>query len=86
MSTDAIYSRCMRYYGRPVRIRTRDGHIHHGIVSRVSRTHVYLRPLSPRGRDRFGYGYGFWGFGIGLGIGIALGAIIGIALLPWYWW
>lgn len=74
--------------GRPVRIRTMDGNDHHGIITRVSPTHVYLRPMPPRNvGGRFGYGYGlWWGFGLGFGIGIALGAIVGIALVPWGWW
>ncbi len=85
MSIPYYFDRCSKNIGRPCTIRTMDGGIHRGIITRVTPTHVYLRPLPSR---RYGnqpyYGYGFWGFGLGLGIGIALGAIIGISF-AWWW-
>ncbi|MEQ6390033.1 hypothetical protein RZN22_11970 [Bacillaceae bacterium S4-13-58] len=75
------YHTCCRHVGRPVAIRTRDGHIHRGIIHRVSPSHVYLKPLPARNLG--GYGYGYYG---GYGWGIALGTIIGLSVLPFLFW
>ncbi|MFS8651544.1 MAG: hypothetical protein FWJ66_06445 [Caldibacillus sp.] len=85
MSVAYYHNLCSKNIGRPCTIRTIDGRIHRGIITRVTRTHVFLRPF-PSGphRNPTYYGYGFWGFGIGLGIGIALGAIIAISF-AWWW-
>ncbi|MBT2217786.1 hypothetical protein KK120_18400 [Virgibacillus dakarensis] len=90
MSVNPYYHQCLRCVGRPVRIRTRDGRVHHGVVSRVSNSHVYLRPMGNRNFGGFGYGYGGyggyggWGWGWGFGAGIALAAIA--ALSPLFFW
>ncbi|MBE3569565.1 MAG: hypothetical protein IMW92_05410 [Bacillales bacterium] len=88
MSVFHYHSLCRKHMGRAVRIRTRDGIIHEGIIHRVSHDKVFIRPLSGRRFSRyggFGYGWGY-GFGGGFGIGIALGAIVGFALLPFFFW
>ncbi|MED0659985.1 hypothetical protein [Bacillus smithii] len=91
MSVHHYHSLCQKHRGRAVRIRTRDGRIHEGIIHRVHHDRVFIRPFS-RGRfNRYGgYGYG-WGYGYGggwggFGVGIALGAIVGLALLPFFFW
>ncbi|WP_062352918.1 hypothetical protein [Bacillus kwashiorkori] len=81
MSVHPNYYRCVNYLARPVRVRTRDGQIYTGTITRVTNTHVFLRPMPAR----TGYGYGLWGFGWGFGIGIALGAIVGLAAYSWWW-
>lgn len=83
MPVNPYYHRCMECRGRPVRIRTKDGRVHHGIVERVTPTHVYLRPMH-RGLGGYGYGWGFGGFGLGFVSGIALGAIA--AFSPLFFW
>lgn len=78
------YAMCHRYRGRAVEIRTRDGRIHRGIIHHVTPNRVFLQPLRrPRNLGGYGYGYG-WGWGFGLGV--AVGAIVGLALIPWLWW
>ncbi|WP_068676563.1 hypothetical protein [Oceanobacillus sp. Castelsardo] len=85
MSVGQYHALCQRYRGRAVEIRTRDGRRHRGIIQRVSNNRVFIQPL---GRNRnlggFGYGYGY-GYG-GFGYGLALGAIVGLALLPFFFW
>lgn len=84
MSADHYYNLCNKNIGVPVEIRCHDGSVHRGIIERVDRQKVYLRPLDGGG---CGPGLFFWGFGIaGLGIGIALGSIATLAFLPWGWW
>ncbi|KGX91752.1 hypothetical protein [Pontibacillus marinus] len=81
MAYDAMYRRCCRYRGSIVRLNCR-GRVHVGRVTRVTRSHVWIRPVGgPRG---LGYGFGF-GFG-GFGIPFALGAITGIALASVFFW
>ncbi|WP_407269457.1 hypothetical protein [Radiobacillus sp. PE A8.2] len=75
---------CNRCKGRPVAIRTRDGQVHRGIVDRVNNSHVFLRPLPSRNLG--GYSYGFWGPRPGFGWGVALGTILGVSLLPLFFW
>jgi hypothetical protein len=79
MSVSHFYNMCHRGIGRAVRIRTRDGRFHRGIIERVSPNRVFLRPFgSPR---NYG-GYGMpWGFGAGFAFGIALGAIVTLAFI-----
>jgi hypothetical protein len=36
---------CMRYVGRPVFVRTRDGAFHHGILHSVTGGGIYMRPV-----------------------------------------
>jgi hypothetical protein len=83
------YHMCSRGMGRAVEIRTTYGGIHRGIIERVSPNRVFLRPLGgpPRGIGGFGYGgYGYpWGFGFGFAAGIALGAIVSLAFIPFFW-
>ncbi|MDQ0272307.1 hypothetical protein [Cytobacillus purgationiresistens] len=73
------YERCRGGIGRPVEVRMHDGRIHRGIIDRVSRDRVYLRPM---GRNYGGYGYWGWGFGAGF----AFGAIATLAFLPLFFW
>ncbi|EKN64538.1 hypothetical protein M670_01573 [Schinkia azotoformans MEV2011] len=85
MSVGHYHALCNRHMGKAVEIRTHDGRIHRGIIHRVTANRVYLQPLGgPRNLGGFGYGFG-WGWG-GFGVGIALGAIAGLALIPWFFW
>ncbi|MBM7702013.1 hypothetical protein [Metabacillus iocasae] len=74
---------CNRYRGRVVRITDRGGRVHVGRIANVSRSHVYIQPLTrgrgPRGFGYFGYRYGY-GYGYGPAYGVALGFITGVAL------
>lgn len=83
MSVDHYYHLCNKNIGVPVEIRCHDGAIHRGIIDRVERDRVFLRPLDGGAGGRGVY---FWGFGAGLAIGIPLGAIATLAFLPWGWW
>ncbi|MBO1913623.1 hypothetical protein [Sporosarcina sp. 6E9] len=85
MSQTNYYNLCCRYHGRNVRITCRDGRVHRGEITRVTRDMVWIRPAEGLG----GYGLGFGGFGFGgfrYGFGIALGAITGIALASAFFW
>ncbi|MGG3737715.1 hypothetical protein [Aeribacillus pallidus] len=82
---------CARNIGRMVQIRDRFGRVHRGVIHRVSRTHVFIRPIRPAVPRGFGYGLGYRRFGrpffrrrfaFGAAIGIALGAIIAFSLIP----
>lgn len=84
MTMGYYHGLCNKYRGRAVEIRTRDGRVHRGIIHHVSGNRVYLQPLR-RGRNLGGFGYGYYG-GWGFGAGIALGAIAGLALLPFFFW
>lgn len=75
-----LYGLCCRYYGQRVRITCRDGSVHVGEITRVSRNKVWIRPDGDFG----GYGLGF--FGEGFGIGFAFGAITGIVLASAFFW
>ncbi len=81
------YHRCMRGIGRPCSIRTNDGRVYRGIITRVTPTHVYIRGFqTPAFRGGFGYGYyPGWGFGAGFVTGIALSAIVALAFFPFWW-
>lgn len=83
MVVNPFYHQCLQCIGKPARIRTVDGHIHHGIVERVNHTHVFLRPMRNRNLGRFGYG-GWGGWGLGFASGIALAAIA--AFSPLFFW
>ncbi len=95
MSVGHYYDLCHRYRGRAVEIRTRDGRIHRGIIQGVDRRHVYMRPLGRKGLGGYGsgfyagggyrYGYGSYG-SRGFGFGVALGSIVTLALLPFFFW
>lgn len=78
----SYYDQCLRYVGRPVGIKTRNGRTHQGIITRVTPSHVYIRPMGNRNLGGHGYGWG-WGFG-GWGWPIALATII--ALWPFFFW
>lgn len=83
MNQNELYNLCCKYHGKRVRIVDREGRVHHGEVTRVSRNMVWIRP----NEDLGGYGLGFFGFGgYGFGYGIALGAIAGIALATAFFW
>ncbi|MBM4760863.1 hypothetical protein [Bacillus sp. B15-48] len=86
MSAARYYDMCRRGIGRPVEIRTVDGRVHRGMISRVTPQKVYVRPMGGRGPGYGGYGYFWrpWGFGLGLGIGIAFGAIAALAFTPFW--
>ncbi|MGO4184993.1 hypothetical protein AB4Z17_27885 [Paenibacillus sp. TAF43_2] len=71
-----------------VRVRTRDGRCHEGVIVNVDRNNVYLR-TSDRVRtsayygngydNGYGYGYGY-GFGAGL-LTLSLFSLLAIALI-----
>ncbi|HLS10489.1 hypothetical protein [Lentibacillus sp.] len=88
MSVKYYYDLCCKYKGRPVKITTRDGKVHRGVIKNVDNHRVYLQPLHHRGSlGGFGYGfYGGYGYGPGLAYGIALGAIGTLAVLPFFFW
>jgi hypothetical protein len=73
------YHICRRGIGRPVELRTKDGRVQRGVITRVNKQMVYLRPFETKNYGGFGYGWG-WGLG-GFGIGFGLGAIAGLAFL-----
>jgi len=81
------YHRCMRGIGRPCTIRTRDGRVYRGVITRVSPSRVFIRTTpNPAFRGGFGYGYySGWGFGAGFVTGIALSAIVALAFTPFWW-
>lgn len=92
MSSADYYHMCQQGIGRAVHIQTKDGRVHRGIIERVSRDYVYLRPLG--GGNRFGgYSYGYyggygWGGGYrwgGFATGLALGAIATLFFIPFFW-
>ena len=87
VSIGHYHTLCQRYIGRAVELRTRDGRIHRGIIQRVDNRRVYIRPLgNPRGLGGFGIDY-YGGYsGRGFVFGIALGALIGLALIPFFFW
>ncbi|TFJ94427.1 hypothetical protein [Lentibacillus salicampi] len=90
MSVGHFYDLCCKYKGRPVRIATRDGRVHRGVINHVDHDRVFIQPLRHgAGLGGFGYG-GFYGpgygYGTGFGYGIALGAIGTLALLPFFFW
>lgn len=88
MSAEHHYRMCCQGIGRAVELRMHDGTVHRGIIDRVDREHVYLRPMG-RGQSFGGYSYGWgWGWrpGLGLATGFALGAIASLAFLPFFWW
>lgn len=82
MNNSDVFNLCCRYHGKRVRITCRDGSVHVGEVTRVSRNMVWIRPDDNLG----GYGLGFFGEGFGFGFGIALGAITGIVLASAFFW
>ncbi|ALC84475.1 MULTISPECIES: hypothetical protein [Bacillaceae] len=82
MNNSDVFNLCCRYYGKRVRITCRDGSVHVGEVTRVSRNTVWIRPDDNLG----GYGLGFFGEGFGFGFGIALGAITGVVLASAFFW
>ncbi|OMP66353.1 hypothetical protein [Domibacillus epiphyticus] len=81
MAYPNIYSICRKHYGKTVRITCLDGRVHSGRITRVTREHVWIRPIGGFG----GFGYGFYG-GYGYGIPIALAAIGGFALATAFLW
>ena len=91
MSIEHYHQMCNKYRGRAVEIRTRDGGVHRGIIENVNNRRVFIRPFE-RERNIGGFGYGFYGprygfgTGFGTGFGIALGAIVGLSVLPLFFW
>ncbi|MBM7572624.1 hypothetical protein [Aquibacillus albus] len=80
------FNMCQKNVGKPVKITTKDGRVHRGIIQRVNHSHVFLQP-TPRGLG--GYGFGYWGpygYGPGFGVGVAFGAIATLAFLPFFFW
>jgi hypothetical protein len=85
MSKSRYYDMCNRGVGRAVEIRMHDGKVHRGIIDRVHRGRVYLRPFGGT-RNYGGYGYGWgWDWGWGFGAGLAIGAIASLAFIPFFW-
>ncbi|WP_010530323.1 hypothetical protein [Lentibacillus jeotgali] len=89
MSVRYYYELCCKYKGRPVKIATRDGVVHRGVIRDVDNHRVFIEPFGCQG-NLGGFGYGFYGpgygYGSGFGYGIALGAIGTLALLPFFYW
>lgn len=83
MSVGYYYELCKKYHGRTVEIRTHDGMVHRGVIKHVDHHKVYLTPCGHGGG--FGYGYRRFGYG-GFGTGLALGTIVGLTLLPFFFW
>ncbi|MCI2252902.1 hypothetical protein RG959_17230 [Domibacillus sp. 8LH] len=77
MSRAHFYHLCSQHTGKKVKITCRDGKVHTGRITRVTRDHVWIRPAGFLG----GFGYGFYGwYGYGYGYPVALAAIAGFAL------
>ena len=72
----SYYNLCNKHIGRPVRITDRNNRVHNGVITRVTKSHVWIRP---HGGHR-GYGYWGWGGGWGWGYPVGLGLITGFAL------
>lgn len=89
MSLNYYHNLCTRYKGRAVKIRTRDGKVHCGVIDNVNKNRVFLRRSKGARIGGFSYGYGGYG-GYGryqeFGVGIALGAIASLILLPFFFW
>lgn len=88
------YHLCCRYRGRLVEIRDKFGKVHRGIITRVTPTHVYLKPMTNPGPRGFGFGYyggpffgrPFFGFGAAA-FAVSLAAIAAIAAIPFaFFW
>ncbi|WP_058308934.1 hypothetical protein [Gracilibacillus massiliensis] len=83
------YNFCRQNVGRPVKIVTRQGEVHRGVIRRVNQSQVFIDPFG-QNRGMGGYGMGYYGYRPGyrwgLGVGIALGAIATIAFLPLFFW
>ncbi|WP_217585786.1 hypothetical protein [Lentibacillus saliphilus] len=97
MSVQHYHQLCRRHRGRAVEIRTRNGAVYRGIIEDVNERKVYLREVKSGNLGGFGYGFyrPYYGYGrrpypvargFGFGFGIALGAITGLALLPFFFW
>ncbi|SFA85245.1 hypothetical protein SAMN04488072_102321 [Lentibacillus halodurans] len=91
MSVRHYYDLCCKYKERPVKITTRDGRVHRGVIKHVDHHRVFIQPIQHgKGLGGFGYGgfygpgYGYGGFG--RGYGIALGTIAALALIPFFFW
>ncbi|KUP06292.1 hypothetical protein Q73_08660 [Bacillus coahuilensis m2-6] len=83
------YDLCNRNVGQVVRVREKCGRVHVGRITRVSRSHVFINPVSPSGPRGFGYGpYGYrpFGFGFGAGLAIGFGAIAALAVVGAFFW
>ena len=79
MKSAEAYNTCCNHHGKRVRITCKDGGVHVGRITKVEKDQVWILPDRRFG----GYGFGYWGFGgSGFGYGIAIGAIVGIALSP----
>lgn len=88
MTNETMYQTCCRHRGKAVRIRTKDGAEHRGIIQHIDNRQVYLQPIGGRrnlgGFSYGGYRYGYGYRGRGFGFGIALGAIATLALIPFF--
>lgn len=95
MSTAYYYDLCTRCVNRSVSITNVHGKVYRGVIERVDREYVYLRPLDGHsGISGFGYGYGYggygrpgygyspYGYGYGYGRRIALASIAALILIP----
>lgn len=84
---------CCRGIGKACEIRTKDGRFYRGIIERVSSDRVYLRTMgSSRRNGESGYGYGGLGYpsggfhrGSGFVAGIAIGLIVSLIFIPFFW-
>ncbi|MBB4826741.1 hypothetical protein HNO89_004023 [Sporosarcina luteola] len=81
------HAECNRHMGKAVLIGTRDGRTHRGIIQGVRNNRVYLQPLGSQQGIGFGFGFGFgFGRGAAFGLGIAIGSIVTLAVLPFFFW
>ncbi|MFD4818760.1 hypothetical protein [Peribacillus butanolivorans] len=87
MGNHNYYHKCRQGVGRPVEIRTNRGTVHRGIIHRVTRNRVYIRPIDDGDNiGGFGFGFGFnSGFGRGATNGFAFGAIASLIFLAFLW-
>ncbi|WP_077625015.1 hypothetical protein [Sediminibacillus massiliensis] len=85
------FETCGRNIGEAVKIVCHDGVVHRGIIERVNRDRVFIRPMERRvgdvgqGPGLFLYGPG-WGWGYGAGYGIAFASIAALTILPFLFW
>nr|WP_074598318.1 hypothetical protein [Sediminibacillus halophilus] len=86
------FETCNRNIGEAVKITCHDGTVHRGIIDRVHRDRVFIRPIEdrvgdpgPGGPGLFLYGPG-WGWGYGAAYGIAFASIAALTLLPFIFW
>lgn len=82
------YQMCRDGIGRAVEIQDHDGKRHRGVIERVDRRGVYLKPLSqagPEEDDRYGNSY-LWGAPFFAPFFFPFASIYALTFLPFFWW